>query len=341
MAALAMGMSLVMWACNGFSLSLSFVIPRQVVDTKTQSAAMPAGAGLIIENGSGSTRVTVDPAATQATIQITRVALAETLDDANDLLDDIVVTVDEPDGADNNLRILAPKPAGVTDSTGEFQFEFEDDELIVTGILSARRVALVRLKITIPPVHAVQVSQGNGPVRGDGLDADSALSANNGDVRVFNARATMTLRTENGRIEDRSHTGNVDAMANNGPIELVGMRGSALLRTVNGRVQIDDHRGSIDVATQNGGLEIELDALAVGESVLGRSSNGRIDLNLPRDIAAQLRAAVGNGAVSFDASDFDAVNGSITSKLVTVALNGGGPSIDVETGNGLVDVDGR
>jgi hypothetical protein len=338
---LAVGASFVTWACNGFSLSLSFVVPRQTAETNIQTVAMPAAAGLIVSNDNGSTRVVVDPAATQATVQITRVALAQTQAEADDLLAEIVVTVDEPDGADNNLRITAPKPAGVTNSTGDFQFEFEDDELIVTGILSAERVALVRLKITLPPIHAVQVTQGNGPVRGDGLDVDSALTATNGDIRTFGGMATLTLRTDKGRIEDRTHTGNVDALTANGAIEVVGMRGNALLRTSNGRIQVDDHRGSIDAAATNGGLEIELDALAVGESVLGRATNGRIDLNLPRDIDAQLRAAVGNGSVSFDASDFLAVNGSITTKLVNVALNNGGPSIDVETNNGLIDVDGR
>lgn len=293
--------------CDGmFTLSFQFVIPDRVSDTETRTVAIPAGAGLVVNNDNGSTRVSVDPNATEATIEITRIALAENRGEAENLLDRIEVTIEPPDAGNPNLRVTARKPASATGNSGEFSFDVMDDQIVVTGILSARTVAIVQLRITLPAGHAVQVTSENGAIRGVGLDTASSLTTQNGRIRVSDSRTALTLDTDNGGLD------------------------------------VEDHIGSVDATTRNGGVEIELLDLAGGDHVTAVTSNGAIRLRVPSGLDAELRAMTDNGIVLFRAQDFDSLaNVAADVRDVRATLNAGGPMIDLSTRNGAIDIDGR
>src|SRR5437764_14255585 len=74
----------------------------RAVDTETQTLDMPAGAALMVTNDTGMTQVSIDPAATQATIEVTRRAFSTSVQAATDLLDAITVSVKPPSAANNN-----------------------------------------------------------------------------------------------------------------------------------------------------------------------------------------------------------------------------------------------
>src|SRR5690242_7140532 len=65
-------------------------------DTNTQTIDMPAGSAVIVTNNIGSTEIWVDPAATQATVEVRREAVADTQDAADALLATIGVFVTAP-----------------------------------------------------------------------------------------------------------------------------------------------------------------------------------------------------------------------------------------------------
>ncbi len=291
--------------CDSFTISFTFVTPERVEATDTQTVAMPDGAKLVVNNENGSTRVTVDPDATQATIEITRVALGDDEQQAADLLNDIVVTVTEPTADNNVLRVDAPKPDSATGTTGDLDFDLVDDELSITGIVNSRRVAIVTLRITIPAGHAVDVTNHNGAIRAVDLDTPSTLTSHNGSIRTIDATTDVTIDTNNGSVH------------------------------------AEGHRGSLDAETHNGSLHVEIRTLGAGQRVDLLTHNGRVNLDLPADIDADLSAETDNGTVEFDESDFD--NYLITIRelrRIAVTLNNGGPVIDVETHNGRVDIDG-
>ncbi len=218
----------------------------------------------------------------------------------------IVVTVTPPTDPDNVLRIDAPRPAGATNNESNFEATLIDDELNITGVIGGGQVATVGLRITLPPGHGANVTQRNGAVRASDLDTESTLRTDNGRVRVMDAAASITIRTDNGSVD------------------------------------VEDHTGSLDVETDNGGIEIDLRALAADQSVRAVTDNGRIDLTLRRDIDAELSAMTDNGFIRFDLTDFDNVaNASATSRSLVATLNAGGPPINLETDNGLIDIDGR
>jgi hypothetical protein len=302
---LSMGLGLVC-ACDGFNINISFVTPKTAEATETQTAALPAGAKLVVNNDNGSTRVTVDPAATQATMEITRIAKAEDQAVADDLLTKIVVTVTQPTADSNTLRIDAPRPADASDNEGDFDFTLTDDTLNITGVMPTRRVAVVKLVITLPPAFGVEATHKNGIIRVSRLDTASTLTMTNGSVRVLEATGAITVRNTNGDVDVR------------------------------------DHQGSLDARTDNGTLAIEVQTLAAGQQILGRTGNGHVSLDVLRDLNAQLGATADNGMVSFFASDFDLVS-DLTQRRhsLTATLNSGGPTIDLAIDNGMVGIRGR
>lgn len=293
-------------SCDTVSFNISFAVPKHATAVDTQHVALPDGARVVVNNENGSTHISVDPAAVDARIEITRTAFGRGQAAADELLSKIVVTVTPPDGTDNVLKIDAPSPAEATSNESEFQATLIDDELNITGVLGGEQVATVGLRITLPPGHGVEVTQRIGAVRASDLDTESTLRTNNGRVRVMDAAAKVTIRTDNGSVD------------------------------------VEDHNGSLDIQTDNGSVEIEIRGLASDQSVRAVTDNGRIDLSLPREIDADLTAMTDDGFIRFDLTDFDHVaNATATSRSLVATLNGGGPLITLETDNGLIDIEGQ
>lgn len=293
-------------ACESFTINLTFITPKTASSNETQNSDLPAGARVVVNNDNGSTRVEVDPNATRATIEIERIAYGGTQDEVDALLADIVVTITEPTGADNTLRIDAPKPAAATGVESDFEFSLVDDELNVTGILRARFVATVRLRITLPQGHGVDVTQVNGAIRAENLDTAGTLDTERGSIRVLDATGDVTARTENGSVVVR------------------------------------DHRASLDVETDRGSVSLEVQSLAAGQQIVVRTDRGAIECRLPHDIDAELQADADRGIVDFDLTDFDSVSNAIaTFDSVEATLNGGGPTITLDTNHGVIDIDGN
>jgi len=297
----------VLWGCESFNLNISFVTPKTAEATETQTAALPAGARVVVNNDNGSTRITVDPAATQATIVIDRIAKAQDQAAADDLLTKVVVTVTQPSADNGNtLTISAPRPAPASDDEGDFSFTLNDDELNITGVMPSRQVAVVKLTITLPSGFSVDVTHKNGFIRGAGLDSAGTLTMEHGSVRVLDSTGAITVRV------------------------------------THGDVNVDDHQGSLDARVEDGSLTIDVHSLVTGQQIQGRTTDGHLALGVLRDINAQLTASADHGMVNFFAGDFDLVNNLMqTRHSLTATLNGGGPTIDLQTEHGMVDIRGR
>jgi len=270
-----------------------------------QTLLLPAGAQIRVNNEIGTTRTTVDPNAVETTIQITRIALADTQEAADALLPKIVVTVTEPTASDNTLYIDAPRPAEAIGNVTDFDASFDEDEIPISLVTTSTRIAQVRLEITVPPGHITTTEQESGSLNIDGPTSPVTFSTTHGTIRVSNATAPVTVDTANGTI------------------------------------RVTGHASSLDAQTDNGTIRVEIVTLAPGEHVTCTSQNGTIRLELPHDINANLMASAGNGTLDFDLSEFDSVsNVSATGSTLTGILNAGGAVIDLQTQNGTIRIDG-
>ncbi len=131
----------------------------------------------------------------------------------------------------------------------------------------------------------------------------------------------VDLRTVNGGVRLENVGGEVRASSTNG-----GVRGRIASASL------------IDARTTNGGVALELTgALSPQGTVTLTSVNGGVELKVPQDTSAQVRARCTNGRVSVDDLPFTA-EGEQTRRRVDGNLNGGGGRIELQTTNGGVSL---
>jgi hypothetical protein len=67
-----------------------------------------------------------------------------------------------------------------------------------------------------------------------------------------------------------------------------------------------------------------------------RTGDGGVEVRLPQDLAAELYAHTGDGHISFDFPI--TVTGSIERSRLRGTLNGGGPELQISTGDGAIRI---
>ena len=131
---------------------------------------------------------------------------------------------------------------------------------------------------------------------------------------------------------------NVDATTVNGAIELSGITGKLELETTNGHIQVANCAGSLEASTTNGGIHAELVKLAKGQPLSFETTNGRIELQVPHDLAADIEAGTTNGSIS---TDLPVATTHFKRNSLRGTINGGGTSISLHTTNGGIAIKTR
>ncbi|HEX7077510.1 MAG TPA: DUF4097 family beta strand repeat-containing protein [Candidatus Eisenbacteria bacterium] len=149
-------------------------------------------------------------------------------------------------------------------------------------------------------------------------------------------QSSLNLRTSNGEIRIRGALGTVNALTVNGDVELTGAAGPADVRTTNGEVRLTGISGSAIARTTNGGVTADVASLPKGGVVNLQTTNGDVDVRLPKDVAATVEATTTNGKVNLD---FPVVSqGRLTTKSIRGTIGGGGARVSLQTTNGNVDL---
>jgi DUF4097 and DUF4098 domain-containing protein YvlB len=125
--------------------------------------------------------------------------------------------------------------------------------------------------------------------------------------------------------------------ATNGDVDLEGLSGSVTVQSSNARIRGRLLTGPAKLETTNG--QIQLDFAKVGGAVQCDTTNGVIEVTIPRDARADLSARVTNGAISH--SNLDLTVKEQSRRRLDASLGGGGPEIRLETTNGAIEIQGR
>lgn len=148
-------------------------------------------------------------------------------------------------------------------------------------------------------------------------DLDRSGWAVNWHVRVPR-RTALDLETHNGPINVRGVAGRIQMEAHNGPLNLVGLSGEVRGRTRNGPLNV-----TLSGTRWTGaGLDVE-------------TTNGPVNLQIPRNYSAELETGTVNGPMNLDLEQPIPVRGRITRRLRTT-LGNGGPPVRAVTTNGPV-----
>jgi len=197
-----------------------------------------------------------------------------------------------------------------------------------------RRHVSISYDVTVPAETAVQAHTGSGNVAIEGVRSGAEAQSGSGDIRLHDLGSRVHAQTGSGDIRAQGiaapfygHTGSgdidaaltgsgdVDIQTGSGGVHLRGLNGGLHARTGSGDISADGNvTGPWQLHTGSGGVQ-----LAVG------SSNG-----------FNLDVHTSSGSIHSDLPI--TVQGSMGRHELKGTVRGGGPTVEVSTGSGDVEI---
>ena len=162
-----------------------------------------------------------------------------------------------------------------------------------------------------------------------------SVNAANGKLCLEGLRGSVHARSSNGSVHVNDIVGDVSIVTSNAKVSCACTCGRLMARSSNGKIELGEHRGSIDATTSNGLIRATLDELG-SEGILLATSNGRIVLELPEEVYAEIDMRVDNGRIRNDR-----VLSTLTRESngrVRGTLGHGGSLIKLRTSNGTISL---
>ena len=125
------------------------------------------------------------------------------------------------------------------------------------------------------------------------------LTAVNGRIEIEGLRNRVRARSSNGSACVADVMGDIEIVTSNAKVCCSGTCGRLVARSSNGKIEIASHRGSVDASTSNGLIKAALDFVGK-QGVQLATSNGRITLELPDAIDADVDIRIDNGIIRND-----------------------------------------
>jgi len=116
--------------------------------------------------------------------------------------------------------------------------------------------------------------------------------------------------------------------------EVTGLQGTLNLTTHRGTARVHGLGGALHVDTHRGDIQVEFSSFTANSTI--KSYRGKVDLSMPKSSRLDLQTNLGRRG-SID-TDFSVMTRAISRRGETVhgAVNGGGPSLHIETERGEV-----
>jgi hypothetical protein len=168
-------------------------------------------------------------------------------------------------------------------------------------------------EIQAPADAFLNAGSGSGDIVDDGIGEETKLNTGSGNIHATGLRGGFTVGTGSGDIyAEQTGQGDVKAETGSGNIELRNLRGALHASTGSGDIKV-------------GGAPLNSWHLQTG--------SGSVEF-WPGDAPLTLDASTGSGSVHTDQE----MQGSSDRHHITGKLNGGGPTVRVETGSGDIRV---
>ncbi len=122
----------------------------------------------------------------------------------------------------------------------------------------------------------------------------------------------------------------------NGRIDLGGPLADTRAKTVNGSVEVAGVHGQVQAEAVNGRIEVESASVAAADRYRLSTTNGTVELRLPRQVAGSFEASAVNGTISTDLPL--RVEGRFGPKRLSGQVGSGGGRYELHTVNGTVAI---
>ncbi|MGA2651313.1 MAG: DUF4097 family beta strand repeat-containing protein [Terracidiphilus sp.] len=170
-------------------------------------------------------------------------------------------------------------------------------------------------EIEAPANTYLDAASGSGNVTDDGVGENSKLNTGSGNVHATGLHGGFSVGTGSGNIyADQTGNGDVKAETGSGNIELRNLHGGLKATTGSGDIKV--------AGTPTEGWRLE-------------TGSGKVELWVG-DAPLTLDAESGSGGIHTDREML--TQGSMNTHHVTGKLNGGGPTVRIETGSGEIRI---
>jgi len=178
----------------------------------------------------------------------------------------------------------------------------------------------VRIELVVPRNADLQLHTGDGHVRCRGVSGNLQIETSDGSIDVSELRGSMRLHTGDGHIEGMDLDGALDASTNDGHVRVRGRFDALQLQTGDGSVTADVLPGS-----------------KMSSNWTVRTSDGSVTLRLSDGLAADIEAHTGDGSISSQLPLM--VSGVLGRQDLRGKLAGGGPTLQIRTGDGSIHLE--
>jgi hypothetical protein len=149
------------------------------------------------------------------------------------------------------------------------------------------------------------------------LTAD--VHTGDGSIHLAGVRGILRVNTGDGSIQGDDLDGSLDARSGDGSVHIRGRFDDLKVRTIDGSVDVRALEGS----RLNSGWRVE-------------TGDGSVHLTIPRNLSADVELHTGDGSIHSDLPLV--VQGTRREHEVAGKLNGGGPFLEVRTGDGSITI---
>lgn len=211
-------------------------------------------------------------------------------------------------------------------------------------------------ELLLPKNIATTVKTSGGNVSAESLQAELNLHTSGGNIAAKHIEAPLNAKTSGGNVKLSNVTGDTYAHTSGGNIVIADLHGKGDFHTSGGRIKISGEVPALKARTSGGSIEVDLKT-ALTEPLELNTSGGSISATLESGLSAPAKLSTSGGSVSLwipEDQAFDlyaktnggSVNlrhpgtfqGKLERKRIDGSINGGGPSINLSTNGGGIQI---
>ncbi len=220
----------------------------------------------------------------------------------------------------------------------ELEINQDGDEFSVVGharggLFSFLRPGRVRVHARVPEQFHLELSTRGGHIDVQELIGHVVARTSGGHIEVQEIQGNVAAETSGGGIEAKEVAGDLFASTSGGSIRASEIGGRVDADTSGGGIRVSKAGDEVYARTSGGSIAVDFEAIPAGEIA---TTGGSIEVRIPKDAGIHLRARTIGGNVRLD--DEFAVDGRVDRSHVNADLNGGGPSLELDTVGGSIRI---
>jgi hypothetical protein len=170
-------------------------------------------------------------------------------------------------------------------------------------------------------------------------ESDVELHSGNGSLQLTGVHGSMDVKTGNGAIQLNDVKGGLRVSSGNGAINVRRAEGTLNASSGNGELTAEGRLSQFEVGSGNGSVTVDLEpGTVLSSSSRATSGHGSITVSATRDLKADVDLSTGHGSVH---CDLPLLSQTSRDRHIEGSVNGGGPSLRLNSGSGSVTLRSR